>query len=277
MILASFRAGLAEFFVLRGARAKVQSYDPERLAGLRVEKRAARTRLGAASRLADPRAALDVLALAAAHTQLAEKLAHIEPETNVMPDASVVPASFAQAEALRGDVEVAIHQALARIESRTPTEIAGLRIGRFGAVGVALLFIALSIASHVGIRNVALHKPVTTSGVRDGTAESLVDGRTRRTFAVQTSDQPHPFITIDLERSYAIARIKVYNRGDGWFDEILPLTLEASVDGQSFQEIARRTEHFDVWTVDAGVTARYVRMTKDSGYIALNAVEVYGR
>ena len=42
--------------------------------------------------------------------------------------------------------------------------------------------------------------------------------------------------------------------------------------------MATRTEHFDVWDLkfDA-LDARWVRVTKSNGYIALNEIEVYAR
>jgi hypothetical protein len=277
MILASFRAGLREIFTLRDARATAESYG-ERLAQVRLEKGIARARLLASRRLSNPFVALDLLSVAADHTRRAWDLEERSLPSPLDPPPRDAVATFAQAEATRDDVEANVAQLLSRLESRTQTELLGLRIGRLGAIAVVLVVLAWTLGRHFGVHDVALNKPVITSGLRQGKAEAVVDGRTRGTFALQTAEQAHPFVMIDLGRMYRIRSIRIYNRGDGWFDEVLPLSVELSSDGTSFHEIARRTEHFDVWTLELGsADARFVRVSKENGYIALNEIEVYSR
>jgi hypothetical protein len=275
MVLGAFRAGLREIFTLETARARVASYGP-RLGRIREEKREARTRLATARRLANPFVALELMTAATEHLRRAQELSEVDGPSIALP--ARVPTSFAEAEGVRDVLEVDLAQALKRIESRSPTELAGLRVGRFAAVLVALLAIVVTVIHRTGVHDVALHKPVRASSVRDGKPEAVTDGRTRGTFAIQTNDGPHPFVMVDLERTYRLQRVRVFNRGDGWFDEILPLSIEASTDGITFKQIARRTDHFDVWTVELGwVDARWVRLTKENGYIAINELEVYAR
>lgn len=279
MILGAIRAGLREIFTLRVARATVESYGAERLETLRDEKRIARAKLAASRRLANPRAALDLLTLAATHARRAEQVADAVA-LDELPVAPLDGASFGQLELARDELDVGVARALARIESRTPTELAGLRWGRIAAIVITLLVSVAALAKSRGVHDVARGKMVSASSVHDGKPEAIVDGRTRGTFAMQTSEGAHPFIAIDLGRTYRVSSIRVFNRGDGWFDESLPLSIEISTDGVTFHEIARRTEHFDVWTIDlsaAPVDARAVRATKASGYIALNEIEVYAR
>jgi hypothetical protein len=277
MVLSAFRAGLREILTLGGARARVASYGEERLTALREEKRIARAKLVASRRLANPFAALDLLAIAADHTHNALALASIDGANATSID---FVSTFAQAEARRAELEAHVARALARIESRTPTELFGLRVGRFLAIATALLACGVAIARTRGDRDVALHKIVTVSSVHDGKPSALVDGHRRGTYGMQTNEGVHPFVMIDLGRAYRVRSVRVYNRGDGWFDEVLPLSLEVSIDGAHFREVAKRTEHFDVWNVDwsaAPVEARFIRASKANGYIALNEIEVYAR
>jgi len=45
-----------------------------------------------------------------------------------------------------------------------------------------------------------------------------------------------------------LGKIKLYNRGDGWFDDaLLPLTLELSENGTDFVVVDRRTTSFGQW------------------------------
>ncbi len=53
---------------------------------------------------------------------------------------------------------------------------------------------------------------------------------------------------IDLEKPYAISSMRIFNRGDGWFDDGLPLVVEVSMNGIQFTEVARRTTHYDKWS-----------------------------
>jgi hypothetical protein len=76
--------------------------------------------------------------------------------------------------------------------------------------------------------------------------------------------------------------VKVYNRGDGWFDIGMPMTLLFSEDGVEFTEVDERVEQFyrwDPWVFEAGKKrARYVRVNGAKGkVVALNELEVFGR
>jgi hypothetical protein len=86
-------------------------------------------------------------------------------------------------------------------------------------------------------------------------------------------------VLVDLKESHPIDHVVVYNRGDGWFDECLPLRVELSDDGEHFDVVGTQTTHFVSFTVAVnGRAARFVRVSKpDRGYIALNEIEVYGR
>ena len=279
MILTDFGAGTREIFTLRAARAVSASYGDERLARIRAEKSIARERLSASRRVADPHAAIDNLEVALEHAMRAAHIASGDVGEFVSPAHADHPESFAHAEAWRDELDARVAKILSSVESRNATELLGLRIGRFAAIAIVLLLATRAIVRHYGVHNVALGKPVTASSLGQGKpGTGLVDGRTRDTFAIHTNAGAHPFVMIDLGRTYRIRSIRVFNRGDGWFDEVLPLTLELSIDGTTFHEMAQRTTHFDVWQIDLGdADARYVRATKENGYIALNEIEVYSR
>jgi F5/8 type C domain-containing protein len=300
--VASLRAGFAEVFLLREAEKTVASYDADVLAELRAKKAAARVDQRAARRTASPYVALELLdhalplALGALHLarhasspfSLDAELAWLEAESAAPPSEALLvaarvreaPADFGAAETRREQLDELIHLVLRGVEARTPLELHALRYGRLAAVLVALVALVGSYAhKHWMVHNVALHKPVVTSSLKQSppTGAELVDGHERGTFGVHTNEG-HPFVMIDLERRYLVRSVRIFNRGDGWFDDVLPLTLSVSTDGAQFVEVAKRTEHFDVWDVDlGGRDARFVRVSKDSGYIALNAIEVFAR
>ena len=75
--------------------------------------------------------------------------------------------------------------------------------------------------------------------------------------------------------------MKVQGRGDGWYDQSIPLLLEVSDDDKAYREVARRTIPFSEdapWNVALdGVKARFVRLRADhDGYLVLGEVSVYG-
>ncbi len=275
-----FGAGIREVFTLRGAERASAAYEGDQLRAIRLEKAEARARLRSARRLASPVAALLLLRDAQAHALAAASIAG-HPDAHALELGDVDALSFAEAETLRDRADAAVRGLLDGVESRTKNELRGLRIGR--PLAIALLVVGL--AWHFArtrwlVHDVALHKPVTTSPLRapPATAEGVTDGRTRGTFAVQTVEGKPAFVTVDLERSYEIQRVKVYNRGDGWFYDSIPCSLDLSDDGVTFHEAAKRTEHFEVWTVElGGRPARFVRVSRENGYVALNEIEVYAR
>lgn len=86
---------------------------------------------------------------------------------------------------------------------------------------------------------------------------------------------------VDLQSTQKIGRIKVFNRGDGHYDDGLPFALELSDNGKEFTEVDQRKTSFSrwkPWTYDAqGKQARFVRIRKvGRGYVALSELEVYG-
>jgi len=174
------------------------------------------------------------------------------------------------------------------IDDRTHAEIRLASLLRLAVGGFLLVCLLAWGVSLVGRPpNVALHKPVTASSRHPASVappdnSAVVDGKTDGAYGVHTLKEARPFVMIDLQHEYSIRKIKVYNRGDGWFDEVLPLGLELSSNGTDFVEVDRRTTSFSQtfpWVYSAGGRrARYVRLHGGpSGYIALSEIEVYGK
>jgi hypothetical protein len=159
----------------------------------------------------------------------------------------------------------------------------GLRVGLAGIVVVAAL--AWMISGLVASKNLALHMPVTVSGVHPASKSppaGLTDGVIAGApYGVHTQVGGIPWVQVDLGEVRSIDEIKVYNRGDGYFDDGLPMTLKLSEDGTSFTDLETRTTPFAQsapWVAKAGGRkARYVRVVGATGkYVTLSELEVYG-
>ena len=191
-----------------------------------------------------------------------------------------------RATALAEDARAAARWLAALVEPRSAHEIALLR--RFRVVTSA--FVALAVLSLPAMlllrpRNVALHKPVTLSANHPQSISppsGLTDGITSGAYGAETTVSVDPWVQVDLERRYAIDKVKVYNRGDAAFDAGMPMTLQCSEDGVAFATIETRRTSFsqkDPWVAHlSGRPCRYVRVHGARGtYVALSEIEVYGR
>ena len=149
-------------------------------------------------------------------------------------------------------------------------------------VGVA----AATIPPLFAPRDLALHKPVRTSSVHPDSiapanGEWLVNGRVERIYGFATNNEQNPWVVIDLEEDAPIRRIVVYNRGDGWLSDCLPLEVSVGDDLQKLRRVGWRDTiftQFSPWTLHTDTTARYVKLTV-YGHVAfaLSEVEVYSR
>lgn len=183
----------------------------------------------------------------------------------------------------RAEAEALDEWLRALVESRAPTAI---RAGRL--LRLALFVVVVAVAAIFGGRalgvapNVALGKPVTASSRHPGTGapDGLVDGERTGAYGAHTNREKNPWLAVDLGSVHSIRRIVVYNRGDGYEGEVVPLVLEASTDGKRYVRLGERTEIFtqaDPWRIDVEPTpARWVRVRRPQpGYIALAEIEVF--
>jgi hypothetical protein len=152
-------------------------------------------------------------------------------------------------------------------------------VSRWLRVGVTGLMILTAGWILVREPNLALHRPVKiltrhpTFGVD---ASHLVDGD-RINLGFHTIEAPNQTATIDLEGVHRVSKVVVYNRTDCCKERAVPLKLEVSEDGKTFQEVAKRAQTFDQWTATfASTKARYVRLTcLAKSNFHLSEVEVY--
>lgn len=284
MSMSHLFAGFVEVLFLRDAERRATALDETRRSEMVERAAAARLRLRASRRLTHPVPALELLRSAHVHAARAAELMGTTPPDPLEPvsELEIDRGSLEENETRREALDAKIAALLGSLELRTPIALRATRIARLVAIGLLIALVGSHFArSRLGERNLALGKPVSPSSIRlnPPNPAELVDGRTQGTIGIHTNDEPAPQIVIDLEAVHAIHTIKVYNRGDGWFDDSLPLLVDTSTDGVTYDPVARRTNHFDVWSMDAGGrAARYVRIRRsDPGYIALNEVEVFGR
>jgi hypothetical protein len=170
------------------------------------------------------------------------------------------------------------------VEARTRVHVQAQRWGRVAALGVVLLYAAwLGVRHRVMPVNIAIGKPVRVSSykVNPPDGHELVDGRPGFTYAVHTNTEDSPRVVIDLLGDYALGRIAVYNRADGWWEDCLPLVVEVSRDDKTYTELARRDIPFGFdtpWVIAAsGRMARYVRLrVARRSYLTLRRVEIFG-
>jgi hypothetical protein len=315
----SFLAPVREFFLLEEPRRAIDAYDPAQRARIAelCASSAARVKVARRTTSAVPsclllRDAVTMLARAsaasrdatlgdAALAQLdgAGELPQLPPDPldGTEGDAERVQQALrardplyldrlepGALERLRLALERAAEAMRTRVEARSLLHVRALRWGRLAAVVLILLYAGWFFVRRRLPTNIAAGKPVHVSSYKlnppDG--QELATGRAGFTFAVHTNVEESPNVVIDLQGDYAIDRVEVYNRGDGWWDDCLPLVLEVSRDGNSYTELARREEHFGFdkpWVVRAsGTVARFVRArVARHSYLALGRVAVFGK
>jgi hypothetical protein len=161
---------------------------------------------------------------------------------------------------------------------------ARIQVGAIALAVVALL--ALKVPPLFAPKDLALHKPVKISSSHpDSLAPSdgswLDNGRVEHVYGAHTTSEDNPWMQIDLERPTAIGRVVVYNRGDGWLTDCLPLELAVGDDESKLRPIARREAlftQFHPWVVQTNQTVRFLRLTKRGhGTCALSEVEVFAK
>lgn len=283
-MLRAFFGGLGEVLLLRDAERRARTIDEARRSEAAELVVAARLRLRASRRVGHPAPAIELLRLAHGYAARAAELTTDGVPEPLAPltDLELDRAPLADLEARREELDGTVRSLLDATETRSVFALRVRRYGRIAALVLLVLFLGVRfVRARVGDHNLALGKPVIPSSIKFNppNPSEVVDGKTRGTFGIVTGDEAAPQIVIDLEAEHTIRTIKVYNRGDGWFDDCIPLIVDTSVDGVTYDMVGRRTTHFDLWSLDAGGrTARYVRVRRDEpGYITLNEIEVIGR
>jgi hypothetical protein len=160
-------------------------------------------------------------------------------------------------------------------------ELTVLRTKRqVGTVLLASVIVGLLLAWAKLPKNVARGKPVTASSVRMGAPQALTNGAIEwGTFGLHTGSSGREWAMVDLQKFYSLDSAEVYSRGEGRFEFNLPLTVETSADGVSFQPGGVCSEIFTQATPCVvqlhRVRARFVRVS--AAEVVLSEVEVYGK
>ena len=113
-----------------------------------------------------------------------------------------------------------------------------------------------------------------------GSPQALTNGAIEwGTFGFHSGGSGREWAMIDLEKFFALDNAEVYSRGEGRFEFNLPLMVETSADGVSFQPGGACAEVFTQATPCVvelqRVRARFVRVS--AAEIVLSEVEVYGK
>src|SRR5580698_7931434 len=304
MIPSNVRGDLREFFLLEEAERRGAHLADAQRASIQAYQSAAKRRLVAASALTDPGdAAAAVLLYREAWACLARAILLAE-DASAVPSSLAPPALWDRVQqvlaardavapqelaavrdvlvtpdpvgvdhlspdgvrALSDRLETAIRWLAQQVEARSKTQLKYARLLRqVGAVVVAVAILAELLAILLAPRDIALDKPVQgTPAGYDTTAEGVVDGVKNGRFGYHSQEAEQPFLTIDLQKAYVLSKIAIFGRGECCFDQSIPLLVEVSADGTSFQKIEERTTSFseaEPWVVKpAGTLARFVRL-----------------
>jgi hypothetical protein len=310
---------VGEFFLLGAAEVQVRRRRPEQQVRIEAHLAAGDRRVRVARRVDDPLAASLLMREAAlaylrasaiadearaeddpfALETLARRVGHV-PSDPVAPeperDRERVRAAIRSSDPLYFDsldgpeldkTRAALDRALStlreRVGARSLAAVYGARYGRMAGVALLLGFILFRFVRTTLWPDLAAGKPVSASSILPGSPDGhdLVEGGMGTSYAIATATQDAPWVSVDLMRVYKITQIDVYNRVDGWFDDDLPLVLQTSVDGGTWDDVARRDTtfgHDPPWTVRLErKPARYVRVHGVGRiYVALSRLRVYG-
>lgn len=308
---AELRDCFREALLLRRAESQARGYTSEQRLLVAERARAAARRFRAAQDQADDAAAIVLLrgaielALDALHASrdatlsadalrpFRQRVEYRQPlvALDISRTAAELNGVAAYPEQLDPDRQRELRSVLGRtfLALRAPVEarsVRRIRVERHARVGAALLLVlvtgGLGSRSWWSAPNVALRCSVTASSRHLGTPPpgELVDGRVGNSFGIHTRREAAAWVQLDLGSEHRLRRVEVENRRDGYFDDVLPLVVELSADGERYRPLARRVTSFRTWKIEAtDETARYVRLkaARPNGYIALAEVRVFAR
>ncbi len=154
---------------------------------------------------------------------------------------------------------------------------------RMGAAAALLAFGALHAAQALDgadfRTDLAAGKPWHTSSVAFDCrpAAKRCGNHFGMTIFFHTDEDPSPWFVVDLEQEQTVSAVRVRNRTDCCSWSAIPLVLELSRDGQTWQEVARRERNFRNWVPSFPPTlTRWVRLRVDRpSMLHLERVSVY--
>jgi hypothetical protein len=183
------------------------------------------------------------------------------------------------------ELDVTIGWLSGLFDVRSPRELRTARILRLLAAALAgIALLALFLVGLLTPKNLAKGRPVSSNGgtMFGTTMAAAVDGSTSGDYEFHSTPEDSPWLAIDLGRPYDITQVKVFGRGDGTYDQSIPLALEVSDDGSTYREVAQRAEPFstyDPWVVKpTKVVGQFVRLrTLKRACLVLDEVMVNGK
>lgn len=151
----------------------------------------------------------------------------------------------------------------------------------FHALALVYLLATGVLSAQGSMVNLARGKPAQESSQfnQDYPAFKGVDGRKDNHAMFHTDIQVNPWWQVDLERSYSISYIMLYNRTDCCAERERTVQVLLSEDGANWQRIyGHDGSDFRELRVEAGGRrARFVRVQlAEKNYLHLQEVEVYG-
>jgi hypothetical protein len=288
------------------ARKLIASRSPEHHALVRKRWKAARAYLRVAERLdpkweAEPayalyRAGLVPLVVAAmkAHDAKADvesikdvdsawrALKDVWPKLGIKADLGELPEDAVGASRAIDRLSVLLEPVVEPRDLRVLGWVARARVAALALVPIALA--AWLVPPLFEPKCLTLNKPVKVSSGRESEAppdgHDVVNGRIEHTYGMQTNEEDTPWVVVDLEKPTMVHRIVVYNRGDGWFGDCLPLTLEVGLDESKLRVVETRNTMFTQhrpWTVQLSEEIRFIKLSKKGlhGYITLAEISAY--
>jgi hypothetical protein len=170
------------------------------------------------------------------------------------------------------------------LDHKAPRDVAIMRSARrIGFALLALLCLKLAWSTLTRGHNLAreAHASASSRFAQTPDPSGVNNGTIEGTFGVHTTKERDAWVGLDLGKERTIREVRVYARGDGFASESLPLALEVSHDGVSFELLERRDLPFTQalpWVFRGEVSARHLRVRHiGEGYVALAELEVYGR
>ncbi len=172
------------------------------------------------------------------------------------------------------DDRVAVCRAFVRAavaDAREPWEtvrrLEGQRRMRFVTVMCAAMVVlaggTMAFRRLTAKADLATGKPFTASSAYEpfsasGKANTPVEFDT----FFHTREEDHPWVKIDLGAVTRVKSIDVKNRPDCCGERAVPLVIESSMDGDTWLELARRSDSFSEWTATINPTdMRFVRLS----------------
>jgi hypothetical protein len=125
--------------------------------------------------------------------------------------------------------------------------------------------------------NIALGKPWTSSSGYENSPTSGQVPREEAPFFFVTDIQADPWLRIDLLKATRVGGVTIGNRIDCCRARALPLIVEVSTDGATWQEVLRREDNFETWRAHFKPrVARFVRLrTPMTTFLHLSRVAVH--